>query len=120
MPYRIVVYDIPNDRLRTTIAQVLIDYGLERVQYSVFTGNLTTNLTEELTIALQDKIKTKLADVRIFTLCTHLKTPQIIVSELPPDTRDQKREGKRQGPPGRPTSPRKPDPTQLEKKVLVI
>ena len=120
MPYRIVVYDIPSDRLRATIAQTLIDYGLERIQYSVFTGNLTTNLTEELTIALRDKIKTKLADVRIFTICTHLKDPQIIVSELPPDARDWPREDKIQGSPGRPASPRKPDITQLDQKVLVI
>ncbi|MFQ6076758.1 MAG: CRISPR-associated endonuclease Cas2 [Candidatus Bathyarchaeia archaeon] len=95
MPYRIVAYDIPSDRLRATIAQTLIDYGLERVQYSVFTGNLTTNLTEELTIALRDQIKTKQADVRIFTICTHLKDPQIIVSELPPDARGWPREDKR-------------------------
>ncbi|MFQ6076387.1 MAG: CRISPR-associated endonuclease Cas2 [Candidatus Bathyarchaeia archaeon] len=120
MPYRIIVYDIPSDSLRATVAQTLLDYGLERVQYSVFTGRLTPNLTEELTIALRDKIKTKPADVRIFTICTHLKDSQIIVSELPLGARPWQGEDPDQGTPGRPAHPRKPDITQLEQKVLVI
>jgi len=36
----LIIYDITNDRLRTKIANVLKDYGLDRIQYSAFLGSL--------------------------------------------------------------------------------
>ena len=36
----LVSYDIQNTRVRTKIAKVLLKAGLERVQYSVFIGDL--------------------------------------------------------------------------------
>ncbi len=44
----LLFYDITNDRIRTKIADACLDYGLDRVQYSVFTGLLSRNLQEEL------------------------------------------------------------------------
>jgi CRISPR-associated protein Cas2 len=49
----IVVYDIQNDRRRTKVCDTCLDYGLDRQQYSVFTGLLKARqlhaLTKELT-----------------------------------------------------------------------
>ncbi len=36
----LVVYDITNDRLRARVAEKLKDYGLRRIQYSAFLGEL--------------------------------------------------------------------------------
>jgi len=36
----ILVYDIPDDGKRTKIADVCLDYGLDRIQYSAFVGKL--------------------------------------------------------------------------------
>ncbi len=36
----LIIYDITNDKLRTRIANTLKDYGLERIQYSAFIGEL--------------------------------------------------------------------------------
>ncbi len=45
----IVVYDIPDDRLRTKVADLCLDYGLDRIQYSAFLGErMTRNLMDEL------------------------------------------------------------------------
>lgn len=33
-----VIYDIPNDKRRKQASEACFDYGLERQQYSVFTG----------------------------------------------------------------------------------
>jgi len=51
----LVVYDIQNDRSRTKVCDICLDYGLDRQQYSVFTGLLKTRqlhaLKKELTKA---------------------------------------------------------------------
>jgi CRISPR-associated endonuclease Cas2 len=49
-----VLYDIPDDGIRTKIADVCKDYGLERIQFSAFCGRLTRNKREELFLRLGD------------------------------------------------------------------
>lgn len=44
----LVVYDIPNNKIRTKIADICEDYGLDRVQYSAFSGDLARVYQEEL------------------------------------------------------------------------
>ncbi|MGH7320334.1 MAG: CRISPR-associated endonuclease Cas2 [Candidatus Rokuibacteriota bacterium] len=44
----LVVYDIEDDRIRTRVANVCKDYGLERIQYSAFSGPLVSTLRSEL------------------------------------------------------------------------
>jgi|JI6StandDraft_1071083.scaffolds.fasta_scaffold159058_1 CRISPR-associated endonuclease Cas2 len=41
-------YDIEKDRLRTKLADKLLEYGFERIQFSVFLGTLRENRKEEL------------------------------------------------------------------------
>lgn len=36
----LVIYDIQNDRCRNKVCDTCLDYGLDRQQYSVFTGRL--------------------------------------------------------------------------------
>jgi CRISPR-associated protein Cas2 len=43
-----VVYDIVKDRTRTKIAKRCLDYGLYRVQKSVFLGDIEGNRVEEI------------------------------------------------------------------------
>ncbi|CCQ94188.1 CRISPR-associated endoribonuclease Cas2 [[Clostridium] ultunense Esp] len=66
---RLLIYDISEDRIRTKVASICKDYGLVRVQYSAFFGDLNRNHLEEL----QKKLKRLLKDrerwsVIIFTL----------------------------------------------------
>ena len=46
----LVIYDIGDDLLRVRVAELLKDFGLERVQYSAFAGDLTRNRREMLEI----------------------------------------------------------------------
>jgi CRISPR-associated protein Cas2 len=48
----VVLYDIPDDRIRTRISEACLDYGLERMQFSAFQGKLSRNKREELFLAL--------------------------------------------------------------------
>ena len=65
----LVVYDITSDRLRTKIADICLDYGLERVQYSVFQGELTTNRQGELMQKVKRKLGKSPGSVLLFPLC---------------------------------------------------
>ena len=40
----ILMYDISNDRIRTKVAIACEDYGLDRIQYSAFYGQLSRKL----------------------------------------------------------------------------
>lgn len=64
----VVVYDIPDDRRRNRIAQILEGYG-ERVQYSVFECLLTERQFEELWQALGKRIEGKEDSIRAYRLC---------------------------------------------------
>jgi len=62
------------------VAKILGDYGLERLQYSVFLGTLTRNMVGNISIELKKLVKGKEADVRIFYICNHVKPNQKIIA----------------------------------------
>ena len=39
----VLIYDIENDRVRTRVSEICLDYGLERIQFSAFFGKLNRN-----------------------------------------------------------------------------
>ena len=65
----LVIYDIPNDRARTKIADVCLDYGLDRIQFSAFLGQLARTHQEELLIQIKKVLGKKAGDVQIFPFC---------------------------------------------------
>jgi CRISPR-associated protein Cas2 len=64
----LVSYDIPNNKRRTKIAKILLDYG-ERVQYSVFECNLTVRQIKKLMKELAAVVNDKEDSVRAYRLC---------------------------------------------------
>lgn len=48
----LLIYDIADDRIRTKVACTCEDYGLDRIQYSAFYGQLNRNLQEELMLKI--------------------------------------------------------------------
>jgi len=65
----LVVYDIPNDRVRTKIADFCLDYGLDRIQYSAFLGDLTVTYQEELMLRIGERLGKLPGKVQLFTIC---------------------------------------------------
>src|SRR5690348_3880133 len=49
----LLIYDIVNDRHRVKIVDACMDYGLDRIQYSAFTGLLGRNHQEELMLRIK-------------------------------------------------------------------
>jgi CRISPR-associated protein, Cas2 family len=44
----LVIYDIPSTKIRNKIAEACMDYGLDRIQWSAFLGDINHNRREEL------------------------------------------------------------------------
>ena len=52
----LVMYDIEDDRIRYRVSETCLDFGLERIQFSVFRGKLNRNKREELLMKLTEAL----------------------------------------------------------------
>jgi CRISPR-associated protein Cas2 len=65
----LLIYDIPDDRVRGKIANLCLDYGLDRIQYSAFQGELQRTHQEELIMRVKKRLGKKPGDVRLVPIC---------------------------------------------------
>ncbi len=70
MGYVILIYDIPDDRVRHKVSEWCKDYGLYRIQYSAFAGDLDRNRREELLLRLKKTLGKKQGNIRLQPVCT--------------------------------------------------
>jgi CRISPR-associated protein Cas2 len=70
MLFYVVVYDIPNDKRRKKVSDLLEGYG-QRVQYSVFECVLTQAKYDELRQRLKKRVKLSEDSVRFYPLSKH-------------------------------------------------
>ncbi|MBI3592741.1 MAG: CRISPR-associated endonuclease Cas2 [Nitrospirae bacterium] len=64
-----IFYDIEDDGIRNKIAEKCKDYGLERIQFSGFSGILNRNKREELFLRLISLIGDKSGKILMLPLC---------------------------------------------------
>jgi CRISPR-associated protein Cas2 len=64
----LLIYDISNDNVRTKVADACLDYGLERIQYSAFSGELSKVHQRELMLKIERRIGKHSASVQLFPL----------------------------------------------------
>ncbi|MGB9740039.1 MAG: CRISPR-associated endonuclease Cas2 [Chloroflexus aggregans] len=62
----LVIYDIPDDRARQRVADACLDYGLQRIQYSAFAGNLSRAHQRALFNEITRRLKDRTANVQLF------------------------------------------------------
>src|SRR4030067_1450960 len=65
----VVIYDISDDNLRSLMSETLKDYGLQRIQYSVFMGDLRRDELNSLLVDLKNLIKDLIENVQLFPMC---------------------------------------------------
>ncbi|OKH33827.1 CRISPR-associated endonuclease Cas2 [[Phormidium ambiguum] IAM M-71] len=70
MLFYVIVYDIPDDKRRQKVANLLEGYG-KRVQYSVFECILTAEKYKELGQRLRKRVKISEDSVRFYPLSGH-------------------------------------------------
>ena len=77
----LLVYDISDDGKRTKIADVCIDYGLDRIQFSAFMGSLLPTYQDELMLKIK-KILGKLpGNIQLFPLCADDWTKRKVIEQ---------------------------------------
>lgn len=64
----LLIYDIPDDRLRTRVANLCLDYGLHRIQYSAFFGEMSHNRQEEIVQRIKRQAGKKPMSLHVFPL----------------------------------------------------
>ena len=65
----VVIYDVSDDNLRNQVAETLKDYGLQRIQYSGFMGDLQRDKLNSLVVDLKNLIKDLVENVQLFPMC---------------------------------------------------
>ncbi len=65
----LLVYDISHDRTRTKIADFCLDYGLDRIQYSAFLGDLAPTHQEELMLKIDERLGDRTGKIQLFPIC---------------------------------------------------
>ncbi len=77
----LLIYDIPDDRARSKIADACLDYGLDRIQYSAFSGILSRNHQEELMLRIEAILDEKPGSIQLIPICDKDWTNRIILEE---------------------------------------
>jgi CRISPR-associated protein Cas2 len=65
----IVIYDIVDDKIRNKIADICLDFRLERIQYSAFFGELTHNQKETLFKKAKRTLGDRPGNIQIYPIC---------------------------------------------------
>jgi len=82
----LVIYDIPDDRARARVADACLDYGLERIQYSAFVGQLSRVHQREVELRITRLLDHQPAKVRFIGLDERSWEQQRIIEREPKPT----------------------------------
>jgi CRISPR-associated protein Cas2 len=64
-----LTYDISHDGTRSKVADICLDYGLERIQYSAFVGELTGVYQKEMMGRVRKRLGERAAKVVLLPIC---------------------------------------------------
>ena len=64
-----IIYDITKDRTRKKIADRCLDFGLQRVQKSVFLGDLDSNRVDEVVLFSKELLDEETDSLYVFPMC---------------------------------------------------
>jgi CRISPR-associated protein Cas2 len=87
----VLIYDIEDDNLRTRAANICLDYGLERIQFSAFFGKLNRNRRQELSLRLQRELGNNSGRIRIIPVCEQDLKEMWILDQYRLDTDELKK-----------------------------
>jgi CRISPR-associated protein Cas2 len=69
MTRTLLIYDVPHDGLRAKVADACLDYGLTRIQYSAFVGQLSYNRQQEILQRLRRLVGQRPARIQLIPVC---------------------------------------------------
>lgn len=65
----LLIYDIPDTKIRTKVADICLDYGLERIQYSAFRGSLARVHQEEMLGKMRKRLGKRPGKILLLPCC---------------------------------------------------
>lgn len=83
IPNMILIYDIPDDAKRTKIADICLDYGLDRIQYSAFCGWLPKSLQNELFQKINRTLGKKPGNIQLIPICHDDWSKRRVIDQKP-------------------------------------
>jgi CRISPR-associated protein Cas2 len=81
----LLIYDISHDGIRAKVADACLDYGLERVQYSAFLGELSWIHQKELLLQIKRRIGKHDANIQLFPLDEKSWTSRRVIEQKSED-----------------------------------
>src|SRR5579884_3107062 len=99
VPGTLLIYDIAHDGLRAKVANLCLDYGLQRIQYSAFAGRLSRTRAEELLLKAKRLAGTRQIDLRLFPICDHDLRQALTLSQDEPDPQQKPQKAAARTPP---------------------
>ena len=81
MVQTLLIYDISHDPTRQKVADVCLDYGLDRVQYSAFAGQLSRNHQEMLMERIHQRMGKHGGNVYLIPICEKDWERRLIIEE---------------------------------------
>lgn len=79
----LVLYDIVDDKKRRRIINNCKDYGLERIQFSCFMGDLNRNFIDELSLKLEKTLGKAEGRIHIFPFAENITDKMMIIDNMP-------------------------------------
>ena len=80
----LISYDVPDDKRRLKMAKLLLDYGGERVQKSVFECYITPRNLERLQERVRKLYNEAEDSIRFYTLCESCKPKAVYMGVAKP------------------------------------
>ncbi|NTW01205.1 MAG: CRISPR-associated endonuclease Cas2 [Oscillochloris sp.] len=77
----LLIYDISDDRARQKIADACLDYGLARMQYSAFCGDLSRTHQRELFNEIRKRLGRKPGNIQLFPLDERSWTGRRVIAQ---------------------------------------
>ncbi|MDZ4769131.1 MAG: CRISPR-associated endonuclease Cas2 [Chloroflexota bacterium] len=77
----LLIYDIVHDGRRTKVSEACLDYGLDRLQYSAFIGQLNKTFQEELMMRIEDILDGTPASVHLYSIDESAWKKRIIIEQ---------------------------------------
>jgi len=65
----LLIYDIADDRIRAKIADACLDYGLDRLQFSAFHGDISRNHQDELFKKVSRLLGKRPGNIQLIAIC---------------------------------------------------
>jgi CRISPR-associated protein Cas2 len=81
----LLIYDISHDGIRAKVADACLDYGLERIQYSAFMGELSWVHQKELLLQIRRRIGKHDANIHLFPLDEKSWTSRRVIEQKSED-----------------------------------